>query len=146
MGRLQQEQPPSSLLAVAELLLATDAAWIFDEISAALSDENTRISRVSDGRNLLPAAKELDCDLVICDMQIGSMGGMAACRELRLESGAERLKRQKVLLLLDREADTYLARQAGADGWLIKPLDAYRLRKAAGALLKGDSYFPPDVP
>ena len=140
MGRLQR----CSLGVVTELLLATDAAWIFGEISSALADENTRVSRVSEGRDLLEAAKELNPDLVICDMQIGSMGGMAACRELRLESSAERLERQKVLLLLDRKADTYLARQADADGWLIKPLDAYRLGRAASALLNGNSYFEPD--
>ena len=46
-----------------------------------------------------------------------------------------------VLMLLDRGADVFLARPADADGWLIKPLDAYRLRAAADALLAEGQWF-----
>ena len=34
----------------------------------------------------------------------------------------------------------YLARQAKAEGFLVKPLDPMRLRKAATALLEGGTY------
>ena len=44
-------------------------------------------------------------------------------------------------MLLDRDADRWIARQADADGWLIKPLDAFRLRRAALACLNGESVF-----
>jgi DNA-binding response OmpR family regulator len=45
----------------------------------------------------------------------------------------------------------FLARRAGADGWLVKPLDAIRLRKAIRALLAGstyedDTFRPVEVP
>ena len=43
-------------------------------------------------------------------------------------------------MLLDREADVFLARRSDADGWLIKPIDAFRLRKAANPLLDGGTY------
>jgi hypothetical protein len=43
-------------------------------------------------------------------------------------------------MLLDREADIFLARRSDADGWLIKPIDAFRLRKAATALLAGGRF------
>ena len=33
-------------------------------------------------------------------------------------------------MLLDRRADVYLARRSGAEGWLIKPLDPLRLKRA----------------
>ena len=42
-------------------------------------------------------------------------------------------------MLLDREADVFLARRSEADGWLVKPLDAFRLRRAATAILDGTS-------
>ena len=29
-------------------------------------------------------------------------------------------------MLLDRDADVFLARRSDADGWLVKPLDAFR--------------------
>ena len=66
------------------------------------------------------------------------MGGMAACMAIRHEEGADRIPITAVLMLLDRAADVFLARRADADGWLIKPLDAFRLRRAATALLDGE--------
>ena len=80
-------------------------------------------------------------DLVILDMQIGSMGGIATCIAIRQEEGADRIGIVAVALLLDREADVFLAQQADADGWLIKPLDSLRLRKLSKHLLAGEDYY-----
>ena len=65
------------------------------------------------------------------------MGGIATCINLRHEAGDDRLPDVPVLLLLDRQADVFLARRSGADGWIVKPLDAFSLRKAATAILEG---------
>lgn len=124
-----------------KVLLATDADWLFDEVDAALADDETTVYRVRRGVDVLPAIRELEPDLVVLDMQIGNMGGMATCMAIRNEEGADRLPITAVLMLLDRAADVFLARRADADGWLIKPLDAFRLRKAAEVLLDGYSYF-----
>jgi DNA-binding response OmpR family regulator len=43
-------------------------------------------------------------------------------------------------MLLDRIADVHLAKRSGADGWLVKPLDPLRLRRAVRAVLRGDTY------
>ncbi|MEZ5166198.1 MAG: hypothetical protein R2695_06795 [Acidimicrobiales bacterium] len=43
-----------------------------------------------------------------------------------------------MMLLLDREADVFLAREADADGWLIKPLDAFRTLRAVERALAGE--------
>ncbi len=51
-----------------------------------------------------------------------------------------RAKTAKVLILLDRRADVFLARRCQADGWLLKPLDPIRLRRAVKALLAGGTY------
>ena len=45
-----------------------------------------------------------------------------------------------MLLLLDRVADVHLGKRCGADGWLIKPLDPLRLRRAARAVAAGSRY------
>ncbi|WP_334142555.1 response regulator [Rhabdothermincola sp.] len=123
------------------VLLATDADWVFDEVDAALADDQTKVYRVRRGVDVIPAIRELQPDLVVLDLQIGNMGGMATCMAIRNEEGADRLPITAVLMLLDRAADVFLAHRADADGWLIKPLDAFRLRKAAEVLLDGYSYF-----
>jgi DNA-binding response OmpR family regulator len=126
---------------VPTVLLGTDAEWVFDEVDAALSDDDTTVHRVRAGVAVVPAIKQLAPDLVVLDLQIGNMGGMATCMTIRNEEGADRLPITAVLMLLDRAADVFLARRADADGWLVKPLDAFRLRKAAKVLLDGYSYF-----
>ncbi len=123
------------------VLLATDADWIFDEVEAALGGTDTTVYRVRAGVDVIPAIHEVAPDLVILDMQIGNMGGMATCMEIRHDETAERIPITAVLMLLDRAADTFLAKRSDADGWLIKPLDAFRLRKAAKVLLDGYSFF-----
>ena len=122
------------------VLLATDADQLHDEVDAAIADEDTTVVRVKAGRDVIPAVKQLDPDLVVLDLQIGNMGGMATCLSLRAEEGAGRLERRPVLMLLDRSADVFLARRSDADGWLVKPLDAFRLRRATEALLAGGEF------
>ena len=123
------------------VLLATDADRIHDEVDAALASTDTTVHRVRRGVDVLPAMHEVEPDLVVLDLQIGNMGGMAPCMAVRLEEGADRLPITAVLMLLDRAADVFLARRADADGWLIKPLDASRLRRAADTLLDGYSFY-----
>jgi DNA-binding response OmpR family regulator len=125
---------------MAKVLLATDADWIFDEVDAALSNDETTVYRVRRGDQVLEAIKELEADLVILDLQIGNMGGMATCMTIRNEEGADRLPITAVLMLLDRGADVFLAKRADADGWVFKPLDAFRLRRATTTLINGYSW------
>lgn len=121
------------------VLLATDSDSIFDEVDAALASSSVDVLRIRTGREVVPVVRSYDPDLVLIDLQIGSMGGIAACIALRQEEGAGRLDHRPVGLFLDRNADMFLAQEAGAEGWLIKPLDALRLRRLMTRLLAGDT-------
>ena len=121
------------------VLLATDADSVAEEVFAALVDDTTTVSRVRAGVDVRPAVTALEPDLVVLDLQIGNMGGVATSIDLRHEAGAGRLPDTRILLLLDRAVDVYLAQQADADGWLVKPLDAFRLRRAVEMTLDGDT-------
>ncbi|HTO01062.1 MAG TPA: hypothetical protein VL068_10340, partial [Microthrixaceae bacterium] len=79
-------------------------------------------------------------DLVILDLQIGNMGGVATCLAIRNEEGAGRVDPQNVLLLLDRIADVFIAKSADADGWIVKPLNPLRLQRAATLVMNGEYY------
>jgi len=122
------------------VLLATDADWIHEEVDAALAGDDIEVLRVREGVDVLPTVHELVPDLVVLDLQIGNMGGMAACMSLRLDESVDLLPHTRVLMLLDRDVDAFLANRAEADGWLVKPIDPFRLRRAATALLAGDRY------
>jgi len=122
------------------VLLATDADWIADEVDAALVDDETEVLRVRAGSEVVAVTADLEPDLVVLDLQIGNMGGMATCMALRLEEGAGRLEPVAVLMLLDRPHDVFLAQRSLADGWLTKPIDPFRLRRAAKALFAGGEW------
>jgi DNA-binding response OmpR family regulator len=125
---------------VATVLLASDLASLRRELETMLSGPGIDIEEASSGPETIERVKEGGVDLVIVDLQIGAMGGMAITMELRnLESygGAEPVS---VLMLLDRRPDVFLARRSGAEGFVVKPLDPQRLRSAVRALLRGESY------
>jgi DNA-binding response OmpR family regulator len=128
---------------VTDVLIATDADWIHAEVDAALADETTRVRRVRAGRDVPGAVAQHQPDLVVLDLQIGNMGGIATFIHLRQEAAEGRLPEVPVLLLLDRPADVPLSRSTGLDGWLIKPLDGHRLRRAAAALRAGETFQEP---
>ena len=129
-----------------EVLVATDADWVFNEVDAALGTVGRVVVRAGSGPATLAhvaaasRAGDPPPELVVLDLQIGNMGGMATCLALRHEEGAGRLPRVPIIMLLDRDADVFLARRSNADGWLVKPLDSFRLRKAATAVVAGGRY------
>lgn len=123
---------------MADILLATDADHLLDEVDAALAGTHV-VHRIRRGADVLAAVETVDPDLVLLDLQIGNMGGVAASLALRQEEDMGRLERRPVLLLCDRAADVWLARHSGADGWLIKPLDALRLAAAVEGALAGEA-------
>ncbi len=122
------------------VLICSDAPWVHDEIRAALPGGDTVVRSLTAGRSVRAAVESEEPDLVILDMQISDMGAIAVTYDLHLEESGGRLPPVPVLLLLDRNADTYMARQCKADGWLIKPLDPIRVRKAMRTILGGEQY------
>jgi DNA-binding response OmpR family regulator len=124
---------------VPDVLIATDADWIFDEVDAALADEETTVHRVRRGRDVSEAARRIQPELIVLDMQIGNMGGVATAIDLHLEADAGRVPDARILLLLDREADHFLAKRAAVDAELVKPLDAGTLRRTLKRLLGADA-------
>ncbi len=137
--------------AVPDILIASDAPWIRDEVRSVIDGPGTTVREVTRGFEVLPAVRERTPDLAVIDLQIGKMGGMATSLDLRLEEGAGRLPHVPVLMLLDRRADVFLARRSKAEGWIVKPLDPMRLTRAietvlAGGTYEDPSYEPPTVP
>jgi DNA-binding response OmpR family regulator len=133
---------------VPDILIATDSAAVYDEVRSVVSAPGTTVRWVRRGEDVREEMNLNPADLAIVDSQIGTMGGIAVALDLRLEADAGRLEDRPVLLVLDRRPDVFMARRSGAEGWILKPLDPIRLRKAVAALLAGatwhDTSFLPD--
>jgi DNA-binding response OmpR family regulator len=129
------------------ILIVSDSESVLEELRSALEDQETEIRELRSGEDVRAAVEEDPPDLVITDLQVGSMGGVAICFDLHLEESGGRIPHIPVLILLDRRADVFLARRASAEGWLVKPLDSLKIDRAARAVLDGgvfhdDSYKP----
>jgi CheY-like chemotaxis protein len=124
---------------VLDHLVAADAKWVRDQVRAAFMGRGQNVVEVTRGQDVRDTFAEVDADLVVLDMQIGNMGGVAVAIDLRLEESGGRLDRANILLLLDREADEFIARRADVDLMLVKPVDAGVLRRAAKQLLPAAS-------
>jgi twitching motility two-component system response regulator PilH len=113
---------------MSKVLLVADANWVANQVRGALALGDWAIEQVTDPRQTLERVQDLSPDTVIVDMQVGSMGGMAVIRALR--SGLEARDRPHLVLLLDRSADDFIARRAGADACVLKPINTAELRQA----------------
>ncbi len=124
-----------------DILIATDTPHLFDEFRSVLDGPDTTVRWVRSGHEVTAAADRQPPDLAVLDLQIGAMGGIAVALDLRLDQGAGRIERFPQLVVLDRRADVFIARRAGVEGWILKPLDPIRIRRATAALLAGDTFY-----
>ena len=126
---------------MADILIAADSPGVYREVASVLAGPGTTIRWVRRGQDVHPEHDRQPAGLIVADMQIATMGGIAVAIDLRLEADAGRLLPCPVLVLLDRRADVFMARRSGVDGWLLKPLDPIRTRRAAATLLQGGTWY-----
>ena len=117
-----------------KVLLASTENHIFKEVCAALS-QNHDVIWVKEGVEVLETVIQNAPVLTILDLQIGNMGGMATSLNLRLEQRAGRIPSQKILMLLDRQADEFLGERSEADSWIVKPIDPLSLSQQVDVLI-----------
>jgi len=109
-------------------LVVSDGSWVTNEVRSALSIGSWQIEEINDSHRVTDRIEASKFDAVIIDMQVGSKGGMAVIRSIRQATDVS--NRPRLVLLLDRSADEFLARRAGADAFVLKPFDPPALRAA----------------
>lgn len=124
------------------VLVADDHPLFRDGLRFTL-DQMTDIEVVGeavDGREAVRLAVELDPDIVIMDINMPVLDGLAATRHL-----AERGDRPRVLVLTMYEDDesVFTALKAGAAGYLLKGADPEQLLNAVRAVATGHAVFGP---
>ena len=117
------------------IVVAADAQWVRDLVKSACTAPGQNVVEVTRGQDVRDVVGAERPDLCILDMQIGNMGGLAVAIDLRLEGSAGRIPDTSILLLLDREADRFLAKRVDADAELVKPVDPGTLRRTVDRLL-----------
>ena len=126
------------------ILVAADAEWVRNQVRVALVGPGQQVIEVTRGQEVKGAVREHRPELVVLDLQIANMGGIAVAIDLRNEESGGRLPHSTILLLLDREADRFIAARADVDGVLVKPVDPGTLRRAVKALLEPATVAAPE--
>ena len=114
-----------------KVLLVADRQSVIDRVHAALASAEVEVIDHADSDTAAETAYDEDVDVVVVDMRVGSMGAMAVTRDVRAKAGnAEPLP---VTILLDRDADAFLAGRSGARNWLLKDAPVSELQAAIAA-------------
>jgi DNA-binding NarL/FixJ family response regulator len=124
------------------VLLADDHRVVAEGLRGLLEPHFDVVGIVSDGRELLAAAKKLDPDVVVLDISMPSLNGIEAACHMRSAKS-----RAKVIFLTMHSEVTYAARglEAGASGYVLKHSAASELVTAIREALKGGTYITPQI-
>src|SRR5215216_1286231 len=113
-------------------------------LTAVLSSDATIdvVGEAADGRAAVERAIELRPDVVLMDVRMPGLDGIAATRELLAVSPDD-----KVVVLTTFEQDDYIfgALSAGASGFLLKRTRPEELIAAIHTVAAGDSLLSPSV-
>jgi two-component system chemotaxis response regulator CheY len=120
---------------MAKLLIVDDSTMLRDMLNYALNEGGyTDVTEAVDGVDGLNKAKGTSFDLIITDVNMPNMDGLALIKELRqLPEYASK----PILVLTTERSDEMKAKgkEAGATGWIVKPFVPDQLLKAVNIVL-----------
>jgi DNA-binding NarL/FixJ family response regulator len=126
------------------ILIADDQALVRRGTAVLLSMEPDMevVGQACDGIEALEMAKRLAPEIVLMDLHMPRLGGVAATREItRTLPGTQVL----VLTTLDDDETVFEAVRAGAHGYLLKDVTEQELLETIRALRRGESRLTPQI-
>ncbi|MEX2971543.1 response regulator [Streptomyces sp. C184] len=102
------------------------------------------VAEAADGQQALAAVREHRPDIVLMDIRMPVVDGLAATRRI---TGDPQLAEVKVVMLTTFELDEYVfeALRSGASGFLVKDTEPDELLRAVRAVVAGDALLSPGV-
>ena len=99
--------------------------------------EGWEVLEAGDGDSGVRIALERKPELVLCDLLMPKSNGFQACRRIR-----QKLLRTRIIIISGRDygVDRSSAIDAGADEYLVKPVQWERLREVVDRVLPADGY------
>ena len=108
------------------IMAVDDSQTMRDMVSFTLKTAGYDVQEASDGKEALATLKGRSVDLVITDINMPNMDGIALVKALR----ADPAFKSTPILILTTESDTARkeeGRAAGATGWIVKPFNPEKL-------------------
>jgi two-component system chemotaxis response regulator CheY len=111
---------------MARILAVDDSASMRGMVAFTLRGAGHEVTEAENGQLALDVARDSTFDLVLADVNMPVMDGIAMVRELRAMNGYKGVP----ILMLTTESHTEKkmeGKAAGATGWLVKPFDPEQL-------------------
>jgi DNA-binding NarL/FixJ family response regulator len=130
--------------AVIRVLIADDQALVRTGFRVILETEGDIevVAEAADGREAVRQAALTRPDVVLMDIRMPELDGLAATEEIMRQSDPPTVV---VLTTFDQNAYVYRALHAGAAGFLLKDAPSSRLLAAVRAAATGDSLIEPSI-
>jgi DNA-binding NarL/FixJ family response regulator len=131
---------------VIRILLADDQAMVRTGLRMIIDAQSdlTVVGEAADGRDAVEQARRLTPDVVLMDIRMPTLDGIAATRQL-VEAGDAPAIRVIVLTTFDLDEHVVDALHAGASGFLLKDAPADVLLDGIRAVSRGDALLDPAV-
>ncbi|MBP8253153.1 MAG: response regulator transcription factor [Herpetosiphon sp.] len=130
--------------AVISIVLADDHAVIRDGVRMVLEAQSDFrvIGTANDGVEAIDLVDALHPDVVVLDIAMPNLNGLAAARDIRSHS-----PQTKIVFLSMHENEEYLkeALRSGAEGYVLKRAAATDLVTAIRAVQRGEKYLDPNL-
>ncbi|GAA4742640.1 response regulator [Actinomycetospora chibensis] len=132
------------MTAPVRLLLVDDQALFREALATLLGvrDDVVVVGEAGDGEEAVRRAAELAPEVVLMDLRMPVLDGVAATRRLRAEQPEVRVI---ALTTFDDDEDVFAALRAGAVGYLLKDVSSARLVEAVLTAAAGGSVLEPSV-
>jgi DNA-binding NarL/FixJ family response regulator len=126
------------------VLIADDHPLTRDGIRAALSDDSgiDVVAEATNGEEAVKLAGDVHPDVILMDVRMPGLGGIAATREITRTVPGTRVL---ILTVEETQARVGDAIQAGAAGYLLKDVDAPALARAVRLAAEGCAVIHPDL-
>jgi two-component system alkaline phosphatase synthesis response regulator PhoP len=115
-----------------KILVVEDEPSIQNIVRTYLENAGFRVRSESDGRSALDAARKMEPDLVVLDLNLPGMDGVEVAARLRAESDVYII----MLSARSEESDRVAGLRIGADDYLTKPFSPRELVARVEAILR----------
>jgi DNA-binding NarL/FixJ family response regulator len=102
------------------------------------------VGEAGNGREAVVLARSLRPDVILMDVQMPALDGIAATRQI-IEQDPDRSGRILILTMFERDEYIFGALRAGASGFLLKNAPPEDLIEAVRTISAGDSLLAPSV-
>ncbi|HEY9633894.1 MAG TPA: response regulator transcription factor [Coleofasciculaceae cyanobacterium] len=119
-----------------KILLVEDDAYLAEALAEAIAEQHYAVDIVADGEKAWEQIRTLDYDLILLDVMLPKLDGIHLCKRLRFHS-----YQMPILMITARDTSTdkVIGLDAGADDYMVKPVDLPELLARIRALLRRGS-------